>query len=78
MFSAIAPGRVKRQKEGSKALPKEERVYFKRRRRLPLSPMAKLSGGNKAVVERMLLISRNLREAYLLKEAFYKLMERGG
>ena len=36
--------------------------------------MAKLYDDNKAAVERMLLFSRDLREAYLLKEVFYKFM----
>ena len=36
--------------------------------------MDKLSAENKAAVERMLLFSRDLREAYLLKEIFYKFM----
>ena len=62
-------------KRVQKGLPKEERVYFKRSRRLLLSHMAKLSDENKAAVERMLPVSRDLREAYLLKEVFYKFME---
>lgn len=62
-------------KRVQKGLPKEERVYFKRSRRLLLSHIAKLSDENKAAVERMLLVSRDLREAYLLKEVFYKFME---
>ena len=37
--------------------------------------MCDLSAENKAVVERMLLISRDLREAYLLKEKFYDFMD---
>jgi transposase len=36
--------------------------------------MDKLSDENKAAVERMLLFSRDLREAYLLKEVFYRFM----
>ena len=55
-------------------LLREERIYFKRSRKLLLSHMDKLSAENKAAVERMLLFSRDLREAYLLKEIFYKFM----
>lgn len=61
-------------KRVQKALPKEERIYFKRSRRLLLSHMDKLTAENKAAVERMLLVSRDLREAYLLKEVFYQFM----
>lgn len=57
-----------------KCLPREQRVYFKRSRKLLLSHMSRLSPHNKAAVERMLLFSRDLREAYLLKEVFYKFM----
>lgn len=62
-------------KRVQKALPSEERKYFKRSRRLLLSRMDKLSDFNKAAVERMLLVSRDLREAYLLKEKFYEFMD---
>lgn len=62
-------------KRVQKALPAEERKYFKRSRRLLLSRMAKLSDFNKAAVERMLLVSPDLREAYLLKEKFYEFMD---
>jgi transposase len=58
-----------------KALPKQERIYFKHSKRLLLSSMSKLSPENKAAVERMLLVSRDLREAYLLKEVFYRLWQ---
>ena len=37
--------------------------------------MSDLSAENKAAVERMLLMSRDLREAYLLKEKFYDFMD---
>ena len=37
--------------------------------------MAALSDDNKQAVEHMLLFSRDLREAYLLKEAFYRFMD---
>ena len=57
-----------------KLLP-EQRKYFKRSRKLLLAHMNDLSAENKAAVERMLLFSRDLREAYLLKEAFYDFMD---
>ena len=53
----------------------EQRKYFKRSRKLLLAHMRDLSAENKAAVERMLLISRDLREAYLLKEKFYDFMD---
>ncbi len=62
-----------RKRVQKKLLP-EQRKYFKRSRKLLLAHMAKLSDDNKAAVERMLLFSRDLREAYLLKEVFYKFM----
>ena len=58
----------------SKLLP-EQRKYFKRSRKLLLAHMRDLSAENKAAVERMLLMSRDLREAYLLKEKFYDFMD---
>ena len=61
-------------KRVQKALPDSERKYFKRSRKLLLSHMHKLNNENKQAVERMLLVSRDLREAYLLKEVFYKFM----
>ncbi|MDD4142951.1 MAG: ISL3 family transposase, partial [Bacteroidales bacterium] len=57
-----------------KLLP-EQRKYFKRSRKLLLAHMRNLSAENKAAVERMLLMSRDLREAYLLKEVFYEFMD---
>jgi transposase len=48
-------------KSVQKALPKEERIYFKHSKRLLLSHMAKRSNGRKAALERMLLVSRDLR-----------------
>lgn len=57
-----------------KLLP-EQRKYFKRSRKLLLAHMHDLSAENKAAVERMLLLSRDLREAYLLKEIFYDFMD---
>jgi transposase len=55
-------------------LPREERIYFKPSRKLLLAHMDRLSSENKAAVERMLRYSRDLREAYLLKETFYEFM----
>lgn len=62
-----------RKRVQKKLLP-EQRKYFKRSRKLLLAHMEKLSEENKAAVERMLLFSRDLREAYLLKEVFYRFM----
>lgn len=61
-------------KREQKKLRPEERKYFKRSRKLLLSHIGKLTDENKQAVERMLLFSRDLREAYLLKEAFYDFM----
>lgn len=57
-----------------KALLPEQRKYFKRSRWLLLAHMDRLDDENKQAVEQMLLFSRDLREAYLLKEAFYRFM----
>jgi transposase len=61
-------------KRVQKKLPQQQRIHFKRSRKLLLSHMDMLSAHNKAAVERMLLVSHDLREAYLLKEIFYKFM----
>ncbi len=63
-----------RKKVQMKLLP-EQRKYFKRSRKLLLAHMRNLSAENKAALERMLLMSRDLREAYLLKEKFYDFMD---
>lgn len=63
-----------RKRVQTKLLP-EQRKYFKRSRKLLLAHMSDLSAENKAAVERMLLMSRDLREAYLLKEKFYDFMD---
>ncbi|MBR2924477.1 MAG: transposase [Clostridia bacterium] len=62
-----------RKRVQKKLLP-EQRKYFKRSRKLLLAHMEKLKPEAKAAVERMLLFDRDLREAYLLKEAFYQFM----
>lgn len=62
-------------KRVQKDLPSCERKYFKRSRKLLLSHMKTLNDENKQAVERMLLVSRDLREAYLLKEIFYAFMQ---
>ena len=62
-------------KRVQKNLPAGERKYFKRSRKMLLARMRKLSDESKAAVEQMLLISRDLREAYLLKEKFYEFMD---
>ena len=61
-------------KNFQKKLLPEQRKYFKRSRKLLLSHMEDLNDENKAAVEQMLLMSRELREAYLLKEKFYAFM----
>lgn len=61
-------------KRVQKTLLPEQRKYFKRSRKLLLAHMDKLSDNSKAAVELMLTYARDLREAYLLKEAFYKFM----
>ena len=61
-------------KNFQKKLLPEQRKYFKRSRKLLLMHMEDLNDENKAAVERMLLMSRELREAYLLKEKFYSFM----
>ena len=63
-----------RKRVQAKLLP-EQRKYFKRSRKLLLAHMRDLSTENKAVVERMLLMSCDLREAYLLKEKIYNFMD---
>lgn len=62
-----------RKRVQKKLLP-EQRKYFKRSRKLLLAHMDKLLPESKAAVERMLLFDRDLREAYLLKEVFYRFM----
>ena len=62
-----------RKRVQKKLLP-EQRKYFKRSRKLLLAHRDKLSPENKAAVERMLIFDRDLREAYLLKEIFYRFM----
>ncbi|NCC62528.1 MAG: ISL3 family transposase [Verrucomicrobiae bacterium] len=61
-------------KNFQKKLLPEQRKYFKRSRKLLLSHMEDLTDENKAAVEQMLLMSHELREAYLLKERFYDFM----
>lgn len=62
-------------KRVQKRLPEHERKYFKRSRKLLLAHMKKLSEENKQAVEQMLLVSPDLRIAYLLKEVFYEFMQ---
>ena len=61
-------------KRVQKSLLPDQRKYFKRSRRLLLAHMDSLSDENKQAVEHMMLFSRDLRESYLLKEAFYRFM----
>ncbi len=64
-------------KRVQKKLPADRRKYFKRSRKLLLTRMNDLSPDAKAAVERMLLVDRDLREAYLLKETFYSFLASG-
>lgn len=57
------------------ALTPEERKYFKRSRKLLLAHMNKLDDRGKLAVTRMLYVSEDLRNAYLLKEKFYTFMD---
>ena len=63
------------QKELSEEVASGATQVFQTRSQTPLlSHMEDLNDENKAAVERMLLMSRELREAYLLKETFYAFM----
>ena len=62
-----------RKRVQSRLLP-GDRKYFKRSRKLLLAHMQNLSADSKAAVERMLLVSDDLGDAYLLKEKFYEFM----
>ena len=54
-----------------KALPKAQRKYFKRSRKLLLAHRDRLSEEDRAAVDVMLRFSEKLLQAYALKEAFY-------
>ncbi len=56
-------------------LPKEQRKYFKRSRRLLLAHRDRLSDEDRAAVDVMLRFSDRLMQAYALKEAFYSFMD---
>lgn len=58
-----------------KTLPKAQRKYFKRSRRLLLAHRDRLSEEDRAAVDVMLRFSDRLLQAYALKEAFYDFME---
>lgn len=62
-----------RKRVQKKLLP-EQRRYFKRSRKLLLAHMDRLSPESMDAVNRMLAFDRDLREAYLLKEKFYRFM----
>ena len=53
-------------------MAKARRIYFKRSKKLLLSPRSKLSDEDKAAVDVMLSLSPRLSRAYVLKEEFYK------
>lgn len=57
-----------------KTLPKAQRKYFKRSRRLLLAHRNRLSEEDRAAVDVMLRFSDRLLQAYALKEAFYDFM----
>ena len=57
-----------------KTLPKAQRKYFKRSRRLLLVHRDRLSEEDRATVDVMLRFSDRLLQAYALKEAFYDFM----
>ena len=57
-----------------KALPKAQRKYFKRSRRLLLAHRDRLTEEDRAAVDVMLRFSDQLLQAYALKEAFYDFM----
>lgn len=61
-------------KRVQKNLLPEQRRYFKRSRKLLLAHMDRLSPESMDAVNRMLTFDRDLREAYLLKEKFYRFM----
>ena len=56
-------------------LPKDQRKYFKRSRRLLLAHRNRLSDEDRAAVDVMLRFSDSLLQAYALKEAFYDFMD---
>ena len=58
-----------------KTLPKAQRRYFKRSRRLLLAHRDRLSEEDRTAVDVMLRFSDRLLQAYALKEAFYDFME---
>lgn len=62
-----------RKRVQKKLLP-EQRRYFKRSRKLLLAHMQNLSPESMDALNRMLSFDRDLREAYLLKEKFYRFM----
>ena len=53
-------------------MSKTRRIYFKRSKKLLLSPRSKLSDEDKAAVNVILSLSPRLSRAYALKEEFYK------
>ena len=57
------------------SLPREQRRYFKRSRRLLLAHRDRLSDEDCAAVDVMLRFSEKLLQAYALKEAFYHFMD---
>ena len=62
-------------KRVQKGLHPDERKYFKRSRTLLLKHMSELTAIGQEAVTRMLRFSKDLQEAYFLKEKFYAFMD---
>ena len=61
-------------KEKQKSMPKEQRKYFKRSKKLLLAPYESLKEEDKQAVDLMLWYHEDLRKAHDLKERFYKII----
>ena len=58
-----------------KKFHKERRKWFKRSRKILLTPEYKLKDDERAVLNRMLAASHELEQAYILKERFYSIFK---
>ena len=61
-------------KEKQKTMPKEQRKYFKRSRKLLLAPYSSLKEKNKRAFDVILWYHDDLRKVHILKESFYEIM----
>lgn len=61
-------------KEIQSSLPKQQRLYFKKSRWILLKRQENLNEEEKQQLENMLQLSKEIRNAYLLKEKFYYFM----